>query len=64
MHTIAHSEDVEVQEQAKFAAADFQVRQQLRKMYRQHVFHAFQLNDQAILDDEIDRYAIGISMPS
>ena len=54
MHSVAHSRHVEVQEQAKLAAAQFQIRQQLRQMNWKNAFDTFQLNDQAILDDEVN----------
>lgn len=49
--------DIEVQKQADFLAAQFQIRDQLGFMERDHFFHGFQFDDDCIFNENVDPVA-------
>ena len=53
MYAIPHVRNIEVQKQAQFVSGESQVRQQLSTVNREHFFNTLDLNDQAVLDNEV-----------
>ena len=59
MDSVSHVGHIEVQKEPKLVATEFEIGQKLRAMDRQHPLNAFDLNDEAIFNDEIDPVCCG-----
>jgi hypothetical protein len=46
--------NVEIQEQSELVPTQTKIGEQLGTMYRKHSFNAFEFDDEAFLDDEVD----------
>jgi hypothetical protein len=55
VNAIAQVGDLEIQRQAKHQSGESKIREQLRLMHGEHFLHTFDLEDQAIFDNEVDR---------